>query len=148
LASLAFRDTFQAGISLFGLSELEIFLKDTHKFESRYLDGLIGPYPKEKALYQERSPIHRADHITCPLLLLQGAEDPIVPPNQSELMYKSLIQRGIPTAYLVFEGEQHGFRQAKNIRRSLEAQEYFLSQVFGYSLADPVEPIEIVGSIL
>lgn len=145
LACLTFKDVFGAGASFFGVSDLEGLTLDTHKFESRYLDGLIGPYPEKKDLYTERSPIHHVDQITCPIILFQGAEDKIVPPDQSEKMYQSLLERCIPTAYLLFEKEQHGFRQAENIKRSIEAQSYFFSKIFGYTLADPVEPVEIAN---
>jgi len=143
LAAVAFRNVFHVGADYFGISDLEALNLDTHKFESRYNDQLIGPYPEEKALYMERSPIHHADQIHCPVIILQGAEDAIVPPAQSEKMYESLLERGIPTAYLVFAGEQHGFRQAANIKRSIEAAAYFYSKIFGFDLADKVEPFEI-----
>ncbi len=145
LACLAFKDVFKAGISFYGVSDLEALVKDTHKFESRYLDRLVGPYPEAKQIYIERSPIHAVDKICCPILLLQGDEDKIVPPAQSEMMYQSLLERGIPTAYLLFKNEQHGFRQAKNIQRALEAQLYFFSKIFDFELADQVEPIEIAN---
>lgn len=143
LACLAFRDVFRAGASLFGVSDLELLVNDTHKFEARYLDNLVGPYPEARDIYLERAPIHHADQIKCPVILLQGDEDKIVPPPQSEKMYQSLLSRGIPTAYLLFANEQHGFRQSANIRRALEAEAYFFSQVFGFKLADPVEPVQI-----
>ncbi len=145
LACLAFRDVFRAGASFFGVSDLEALALDTHKFESHYLDSLVGPYPDRKDLYLERSPIHHADQIKCPIILLQGDEDEIVPPAQSELMYLSLLKRGIPTAYLLFAKEQHGFRQAANIRRSIEAEAYFFSKIFGFELADKVDPVEIAN---
>jgi len=145
LACLTFKDVFRAGASFFGVSDLEALTLDTHKFESRYLDGLVGPYPITRDLYIERSPIHHVDQIKCPIILLQGDEDKIVPPPQSEKMYQSLLERGIPTAYLLFEKEQHGFRQAANIKRSIEAQSYFFSKIFGYSLADQIEPVEIAN---
>ncbi len=143
LAAVAFRDVFHVGASYFGVSDLEALNIDTHKFESRYNDQLVGRYPEEKALYIERSPIHHADQIHCPVILLQGDEDAIVPPPQSEKMYQSLLKRGIPTAYLLFKGEQHGFRQEANIKRSIEAAAYFYSKIFGFTLADPIEPVEI-----
>lgn len=145
LACLAFRDVFKAGASFFGVSDLEALALDTHKFESRYLDRLIGPYPEAKNLYVERSPIHHVDQIKCPIILLQGDEDKIVPPPQSEKMYQSLLNRGIPTAYLLFEKEQHGFRQSANIKRSLEAEAYFFSKILGFELADRIEPVEILN---
>jgi len=143
LASLAFRDVFKAGASYYGVSDLEALARDTHKFESRYLDGLVGPYPQRRDIYQERSPIHFTQQFSCPLILFQGLEDRIVPPSQAELMFDAVRQKGLPTAYLPFEGEQHGFRQAQNIKRSLDAELYFYSRVFGFELADPVEPITI-----
>ncbi len=143
LCALTFRDVFKAGASYFGLSDLETFVKDTHKFESRYLDRLIGPYPERRDLYRERSPIHFVDQISCPMILFQGLEDKVVPPSQAQLMVDALRERGLPVAYLPFDGEQHGFRQAKNIKRSLEAELYFYSKIFGFKLADPVEPVQI-----
>ncbi|MBS0626096.1 MAG: S9 family peptidase [Verrucomicrobia bacterium] len=145
LASLAFRDVFKAGASYFGVSDLEALVLDTHKFEARYLDKLIGPYPADRDLYLARSPLYFVDQIHCPVILLQGDEDLIVPPPQSEKMYESLKKRGIPTAYLLFKNEQHGFRQAENIQRALEAELYFYSKVFDFSLGDPVPPIDIAN---
>ena len=143
LCALAFRDVFQAGASYFGISDAEALAKETHKFESRYLDGLIGPYPERRDLYHERSAIHSIDTLSCPLILFQGLDDKIVPPNQAEMMFDALRERGIPVAYVPFEGEQHGFRKAENIKRSLDAELYFYSRVFGFELAEPVEPVEI-----
>ncbi|MBM3184025.1 MAG: S9 family peptidase, partial [Chlamydiae bacterium] len=134
LAALAFRDVFHVGADYFGLSDLELFIKDTHKFELRYLDRLIGKYPEKKELYIERSPVHHIEKIRSPVIIFQGAEDAIVPPSQSELMYKSLLERKIKTAYFLFEGEQHGFRQAANIQKCLEEEYRFYSQVFGIDL--------------
>jgi dipeptidyl aminopeptidase/acylaminoacyl peptidase len=116
---------------------------DTHKFESRYLESLIGPYPKSKDLYYRRSPINYVDNLSCPLILFQGLEDKVVPPNQAELMLEALRGKGLPVAYVPFEGEQHGFRKAENIKRSLDAELYFYSQVFGFEIADEVEPVNI-----
>jgi len=143
LAALTFRDVFQAGASHYGVSDLEALAKETHKFESRYLDGLVGPYPQRRDLYLERSPIRFTDRLSCPLILFQGLEDKIVPPDQAESMFNAVRDKGLPTAYLPFEGEQHGFRQAKNIKRALDAQLYFFSRVFGFELAEPVEPVTI-----
>jgi dipeptidyl aminopeptidase/acylaminoacyl peptidase len=145
LAALAFRDVFKAGASHFGVSELEAMAKDTHKFESRYLDGLIGPYPAAKKRYEALSPINSVDNLNVPLILFQGLEDKVVPPNQAEMMYDAVKAKGIPVAYVPFEGEQHGFRKAENIRRSLDGELYFLSRVFGFDLAEPVEPVEIAN---
>ncbi len=143
LAVLTFRDVFHAGASYYGVSDLEALAKETHKFESRYLDSLIGPYPERRDLYLERSPIHHTGGLSCPLILFQGLEDKIVPPDQAESMYQAVKAKGLATAYLPFEGEQHGFRQAANIKRALDAELYFYSQVFGFTLADPVEPVAI-----
>jgi len=125
------------------VSDAEALARDTHKFESRYLDNLIGAYPAQRDLYVQRSPIHFADRISAPIILLQGLDDPIVPPDQSEAMFLAVRDKGLPTAYVTFEGEQHGFRKAENIKRALEAELYFYSRVFGFPLADPVEPIRI-----
>lgn len=141
LCALTFRDVFKAGASYFGISDLEALARETHKFESRYLDRLIGPYPQRRDLYQERSPIHFVERLSCPLIFFQGLEDEVVPPGQAEMMVEALRARGLPVAYVPFEGEQHGFRRAENIKRSLDAELYFYSQIFGFELADPVEPV-------
>ncbi len=143
LCALTFRDLFKAGASHFGIGDLETFVEDTHKFESRYLDRLVGPYPERRDLYRARSPIHYTDRLNCPLILFQGLEDKIVPPNQSEAMFEAVRAKGLPVAYLAFEGEQHGFRRAENIKRALDAELYFYSRIFGFELADPVEPVRI-----
>jgi len=143
LCALTFRDVFKAGASHFGVSDLEALELDTHKFEARYSDGLIGPYPARRDLYVERSPIHFADQLSCPVIFFQGLEDKVVPPNQAEMMVEALRKKGVPVAYVAFEGEQHGFRKAENIKRSLDGEMYFYSRVFGFELADKVEPVEI-----
>lgn len=143
LASLVFTDVYKAGASHFGLSELEIFAEETHKFESRYMDGLLGPYPEAKEVYYERSPINHTDKLSCPVIFFQGLEDKIVPPNQAELMVEALKAKGLPVAYIAFEGEGHGFRMAENIKRSLDGEFYFYSRVFGFEPADEIEPVEI-----
>ena len=143
LAALAFRDVFQAGASHYGVSDLAALAQDTHKFESRYLDSLIGPYPERQDLYEERSPIYHTGGLSCPLILFQGLEDRIVPPSQAELMFEAVRAKGLPCAYIPFEGEQHGFRRAENIRRALDGELYFYSRVFGFELADDVEPVDI-----
>ena len=143
LAALAFRDVFKAGASYYGVSDLEALTEDTHKFESRYLDSLIGPYPQQRDLYRERSPIHFTDQLSCPMILFQGLEDKVVPPNQAETMFDAVRKKGLPVAYVPFEGEQHGFRRAENIKRALDAEHYFYSKIFGFELADPVEPVVI-----
>ena len=144
LACLTFRsEVFKAGASHYGLSELEAFIKETHKFESRYMVSLLGPYPERKDIYYDRSPINFTKNIACPLILFQGDEDKIVPPSQSQLMFEAVRAKGLPTAYLLFKGEQHGFRKAENIRRSLEAELYFYSKIFGFTLSDEIEPVKI-----
>ena len=143
LSALAFHDAFACGASLYGIGDLETLATDTHKFEARYLDRLVGPYPAARELYRARSPIHHLDGLKCPLILLQGAQDQVVPPEQSRRMHAALKAKGVPVAYLEFEGEQHGFRDAKNIVRALEAEAYFYSRVFGFTLADALEPVLI-----
>ena len=145
LAALTFREVFKAGASHYGVSDLEALAKETHKFESRYLDGLVGPYPERQDLYQERSPINHTHRLSCPLIFFQGLEDQIVPPSQAEKMFNAVRDKGIPTAYIPFEGEQHGFRRSENIKRALEAESYFYSKIFGFELADLVEPVDIVN---
>ena len=135
LACLAFTDQFQAGMSRYGIGDLEALARDTHKFESRYLDSLIGPYPADAVVYAQRSPLQSAQRISCPVLFLQGLEDKIVPPNQAERMVAALKENGIPVAYLTFPEEQHGFRQAETIKVAIEAEEYFLSQIWGIAPA-------------
>jgi len=141
--ALTFRDIFKAGASYYGISDLEVFVQDTHKFESRYLDTLIGPYPERKDLYHDRSAINFLEKLQTPMILFQGLEDKIVPPNQAELIVEALRKKGKPVAYMPFDGEQHGFRQAKNIKRSLEAELYFYSRIFGFEPADLIEPVFI-----
>ena len=143
LSVLTFRDVFKAGASYYGVSDLEALAKDTHKFESRYLDRLVGPYPERSDLYRERSPINFAHRLSCPMILFQGLEDKVVPPDQAETMFEAVRAKGLPVAYLPFEGEQHGFRRAENIKRALDAELYFYSRIFGFELADPVEPVSI-----
>ncbi len=145
LAALTFREVFSAGCSLYGIGDLEALARDTHKFEARYLDSLVGPYPERSDLYVERSPIHHTDELECPLIVLQGLEDEIVPPNQAELMITALEENGVPHAYLTFPDEGHGFRRSANIVRALEAEAYFYSRVLGFELAEPVEPVDIVN---
>jgi dipeptidyl aminopeptidase/acylaminoacyl peptidase len=143
LLALAVRDEFAAGTSQFGVADLVTFHEDTHKFESHYDEYLVGPWPEAIETYRERSPISHADSISRPLLLLQGLDDKVVPPAQSEVIVKALEERGIPHAYIAFAGEGHGFRKAENQKRALAAHASFLAQVFGFELADDVEPIEI-----
>jgi dipeptidyl aminopeptidase/acylaminoacyl peptidase len=146
LAALAREDTpFAAGADLFGVADLAALAADTHKFESRYLDRLVGPYPQAREVYEERSPIHHVDRFHRPLIVLQGSEDEIVPPNQSELIVEALRKRGLPVAYLLFDGEQHGFRRAENIRRALDAELSFYAQVLGFELPadEGIEPVVV-----
>jgi dipeptidyl aminopeptidase/acylaminoacyl peptidase len=143
LCALVFRDVFAAGACYFGISDLVVFHNETHKFESRYDQHLIGPYPERLDLYRERSPIHAVDRLRAPLILFQGLEDKIVPPNQSEMIFEAAKRAGVPVAYLAYPGEQHGFRRAEHIKRTLEAEAYFYSQIFGFPLADRVEPVPI-----
>ena len=144
LAALTFQDTFKAGASYYGVSDLEALATDTHKFESRYLDGLIGKYPEEKEIYKQRSPIYYTDKLNCPIIFFQGLEDKIVPPNQAEKMVEAIKAKGLPVAYVAYEGEQHGFRKAENIKRTLDAEYYFYAQIFNFTLAEPIEPVEII----
>src|SRR6266852_2836661 len=143
LCTLTFRDLFKAGASHYGISDLEALARDTHKFESRYEESLVGPYPERRDLYRERSPIHFTDRLSCPLIVFQGLEDKVVPPNQAEMMVAALRAKGLPVAYVPFAGEQHGFRKAENIKRALDGELYFYSRVFGFALAEPVEPVPI-----
>jgi dipeptidyl aminopeptidase/acylaminoacyl peptidase len=143
LCALVFHDDFAAGASYFGVADCEALAKDTHKFESRYLDGLIGPYPEARDVYYARSPIHFADRLSCPVILFQGLEDRVVPPAQAEEMVAALRAKDLPVAYLAFEGEQHGFRKAATIQRTLEAELYFYARVFKFPLSEEIEPVEI-----
>ena len=143
LCGLAFTEVFKAGASHFGVGDLEALALDTHKFESRYLDGLVGAYPEKRQIYLDRSPVHHIDKLNCPVIFFQGLDDKVVPPNQAEAMVTALKAKGIPVAYLAYEGEGHGFRQAQNIQRSLEAELYFYGKVFGFEPAEAIEPVEI-----
>jgi dipeptidyl aminopeptidase/acylaminoacyl peptidase len=145
LVALAFHDVFAAGASYYGVADLTALAEETHKFESRYLDGLIAPYPEGKAVYDERSAIKHVDGLSAPLILLQGLEDKVVPPEQARMMADALRQNGVPFALLEFEGEQHGFRKAENAIRSLEAELYFYGRILGFEPADEIEPVSIEG---
>jgi dipeptidyl aminopeptidase/acylaminoacyl peptidase len=145
LCALTFHDVFRAGASWFGVADLEALTRDTHKFESHYLDGLIGPYPEMAGRYRARSPIHAVERLRRPMILFQGLLDEVVPPAQAELMARSLKAAGIPYAYVPFENEYHGFRRAENVRRALEAELSFYGQVLGFELGDRLEPVRIVG---
>ena len=145
LCALVFHDRFAAGASYYGVADAETLAKDTHKFESRYLDGLIGPYPEAAAVYRERSPIHFADRLRSPVILFQGLEDEVVPPSQAEQMVAALRANGVAHAYLAFEGEQHGFRRSETIVRCLEAELFFYGRMLGFEPADEIEPVPIGG---
>ncbi len=141
LAALAFHDTFRAGASHYGIADLSALAADTHKFESRYLDSLVGPWPDARATYEARSPIHHTDGFDEPLIVLQGSEDEVVPPNQAEMIVRALAAKGVPHAYVLFEGEQHGFRRAESIVTALEAELWFYGRVFGFEPADDLPPV-------
>ncbi len=141
--ALTFHNVFAAGAAYYGIADLNVFLGDTHKFESRYLDSMIGPYPQEKQRYHDRSAINFTDQLSAPMIIFQGLEDKIVPPSQAEIMVKALEQNGIMHAYVPFEGEQHGFRKSENIERALEAELYFYGKSLGYTPADDIQPPDI-----
>ncbi len=143
LAALTFKQTFKAGASHYGIGDLETLARDTHKFESRYLDKLIGPYPRQRQRYWERSPIHHCDQLNCPVIFFQGLEDKVVPPAQAEAMVNALRGKRIPVAYVPFAGEGHGFRQGESIKRALEGELYFYAKIFGISPTDSIEPLTI-----
>jgi len=143
LAALTFENVFSAGASLYGVSDLSALAEDTHKFESRYLDGLVGKYPQDKAVFEERCPILFTEKLNCPILLLQGTEDKIVPPNQAERMFEALKEKGLSTSLVLYKGEQHGFRKKENIRHSLNAEYSFFCQVFGIEPEEGTEQIAI-----
>jgi dipeptidyl aminopeptidase/acylaminoacyl peptidase len=145
LAALAFTDVFAAGASHYGVADLGVLAEETHKFESRYLDGLVGPWPEARATYEERSPIRHTDRIDRPLAVFQGLDDPIVPPNQAEMIVEAVRAKGVPVAYVAFPGEQHGFRQAANIRAALDGELSFYAQVLGFDLPpdEGIPPIDI-----
>jgi dipeptidyl aminopeptidase/acylaminoacyl peptidase len=145
LCALTFRDVFKAGASYYGVSDLVALATDTHKFEARYLDGLIGPYPEREELYKQRSPIHFTERLSCPVIFFQGLEDKVVPPNQAEMMVAAIKAKGLPVAYIAFAEEQHGFRRAENIKRTLDGEIYFYSRVFGFELADEIEEVPIAN---
>ena len=148
LAALAFTDGFAAGASLYGVADLELLARDTHKFESRYLDRLVGPWPEAAERYRERSPIHHLEGFSCPIILFQGLEDKIVPPEQAELIHRALRDRGVPVAYLAFEGEQHGFRRAESVVRVAQAELAFYGRVLGFVPDEPVDvPIDNAGAL-
>lgn len=141
--ALTFHKVFAAGAAYYGIADLSVFLGDTHKFESRYLDSLIGPYPQENQRYHDRSAINFTDQLSAPMIIFQGLEDKIVPPSQAEIMVKALEQKGIMHAYVPFEGEQHGFRKSENIERALEAELYFYGKSLGFTPHGEIEPPDI-----
>jgi dipeptidyl aminopeptidase/acylaminoacyl peptidase len=143
LAAVTNGAVFAAGASYYGVADIAALARDTHKFEARYLDGLVGPWPATQPLYEERSPIFHVDRLATPLIIFQGLEDKVVPPNQAEMMVDALRGRGVPVAYLAYPGEQHGFRQAANIMRTTEAELSFYGQVLGFVPAGPIEPVHI-----
>jgi dipeptidyl aminopeptidase/acylaminoacyl peptidase len=143
LLALAIRDEFTSGTSYYGVADLVTFHGETHKFESHYDEYLVGPWPAAKDVYRDRSPVAHADSISRPLLLLQGLDDKVVPPAQAEVIVDALKARGVPYAYIAFEGEGHGFRKAENVRRALATHFSFLAQMFGFEPADELVPLEI-----
>jgi dipeptidyl aminopeptidase/acylaminoacyl peptidase len=140
LAALTGTDVFAAGASLFGVGDLESLARDTHKFESRYLDRLVAPYPEGREVYRERSPLYHLESLSAPMILLQGLDDRVVPPDQARAMAEAVRAKGLPVAHLEFAGEGHGFRKAETIVRAREAEAWFYSRVFGFELADDVGP--------
>ncbi len=142
-SALVFHDVFAAGASYYGVADLSALAEETHKFESRYLDRLIGPYPEAAELYRARSPIHFAERLSCPVIIFQGLEDKVVPSAQAEVLVAALKRNGLPYAYVPFEGEQHGFRLAETVRRATEGELYFYSRIFGFTPAGAIEPVEI-----
>ena len=137
VSALAFEEVFSAGCSLYGVCDLKALAKDTHKFESRYLDSLVGPLPEKESVYEERSPINAVDRFDCPIIFFQGAEDKVVPLNQAEMMHKAVKDKGLLTSLVVYEGEAHGFRQATNIQRSIEGELFFFNTAFGLKARMP-----------
>jgi len=143
LCAATFRDVFRAGVSYFGVSDLMALARDTHKFESRYLDQMIGPLPDREDVFVARSPLHHAERMRTPTIFFQGLDDPVVPRNQAEVMVAALRTRGVPVSYVEFAGEAHGFRRMATIRRSLEAELYFLGRILGFAPADDIDPVRI-----
>jgi dipeptidyl aminopeptidase/acylaminoacyl peptidase len=143
LCALTFHDEFATGASYFGVADIGALAEETHKFESRYMDSMVGPYPEAAQLYRDRSPAYHTEKLTRPMVILQGLDDEVVPPDQAEMMIEALGRKGIPYSYLAFEGEGHGFRKAENIERSAEAELFFYGWVFGFVPAGDIAPIEI-----
>ncbi|MBW1981307.1 MAG: S9 family peptidase [Deltaproteobacteria bacterium] len=146
LCAITFHNLFKAAASYYGVSDLQALVEDTHKFESHYLDRLVGPYAEQQDLYRQRSPIHFVEQISCPLILFQGLEDEVVPPNQSEMMAAAVRSKGLPVAYIPFPGEQHGFRRAETIKQALEAELYFYSRIFTFPLGEPI-PVVLIDNL-
>jgi dipeptidyl aminopeptidase/acylaminoacyl peptidase len=144
LAALTFHNTFKAGASLYGIGDLSALAEDTHKFESRYCDQLIGEYPKDKSLYDQRSPINSIDQLNCPVIFLQGLEDKVVPPNQAEAMVDALHQKNIPVAYVPFKNEGHGFRQADNIRHAIDVEYAFYADIFDLEPSESLPKVPFI----
>tara|TARA_Y100001970_G_C14233915_1_gene860616 strand:- start:1450 stop:3405 length:1956 start_codon:yes stop_codon:yes gene_type:complete len=144
--ALTFYDDFAAGATYYGIADLSIFINDTHKFESRYLESLIGKYPQDKQKYYDRSAINFTEKLSAPMIILQGSEDKIVPVSQAEIMAEALKKKQIPHALIIFEGEQHGFRKAQNIKSSLESELYFYSKVLGFNLNENISSVKIQNS--
>ena len=147
LAALTFHDTFTAGSSRYGIADLAILAKDTHKFESRYLDRLVGEWPEDEEIYKQRSPIHHIERLRTPMVILQGLEDPIVPPNQAHLMAKKLNENGIPHSLIEFPDEGHGFRKAPNITKAIESELAFFAQIFNFEPFDDLPKILVEHNI-
>jgi len=145
LCALTFHDIFRAGASYYGIGDLEALARDTHKFESRYLDRLVGRWPEDEELYRARSPIHHTDRLTCPVIFFQGLDDKVVPPNQAKVMVDALLHKNLPVAYVAFEGEGHGFRLSENIEQALQSELYFYGRVFDFQPADRLEPVDIAN---
>jgi len=145
IAALTFKDTFKAGASYYGIGDLEILARDTHKFESRYLDRLVGKYPEAKQIYIDRSPIHFTSQLAVPVIFFQGLEDKVVPPNQAEMMVKAIENKGIPVAYVTFTNEGHGFRRAENIKTALDGEFYFYSRIFNFQPAEDLPTVNILN---
>jgi dipeptidyl aminopeptidase/acylaminoacyl peptidase len=143
LCALTFTDAFAAGASYYGVGDLGLLARNSNKFESRYLDALVGPWPERRDLYEQRSPVFHGDLATTPVILFQGLDDPVVPPTQSAAMAAALDARGVPYAHVTFEGEGHGFRRAENIVRAAEAELYFYGRVLGFTPDDDIEPVDI-----
>ena len=143
LCALTFTDVFAVGASYYGVADLSSLATDTHKFESRYLDRLVGPWPEAESVYRARSPIHAADRLSSPLIVFQGTEDKVVPQEQAEVLVAALRDKGLPLAYLLFEGEQHGFRKAETVKRTVEAEVWFYGRILGFEPADAIEPVPV-----